>query len=51
MSARVRLFKRFRKEARAAKGKMIQDIARELVNLTFGQRVRLGLRIIFAGKL
>lgn len=51
MSAKTRIIKKVHREVKRTKGKLINDIAREILTLPLKERIKLCFRIIFKGKL
>lgn len=50
MSAKVAILKKVHKDIRRSKGKIVNDIARDIMTQPLKERIKLAIRIIFKGK-
>lgn len=50
MSAKVAILKKVHKDIRRSKGKIVNDIARDIMTQPLKARIKLAIRIIFKGK-
>ncbi|MFA5323519.1 MAG: hypothetical protein WC373_12685 [Smithella sp.] len=51
MSAKTAVLKKVHREVRRTKGRLINDIAREIISVPLWERIKLAARIVFKGKL
>lgn len=51
MSVKVAILKKVHKDIRRSKGKLVLDIAREMLTMPLKERLRLALKIIFKGRI